>query len=71
MKGRIIGFQGALFSGIGYLIVRGNHGADLRIPCDSAQTLNLLSGAFGGSVRGRRVEYTVDEFGLLSNIKFL
>jgi len=71
MRGTIVGFQGALFSGIGHLIIRGKHGVDQRIPCESAQTFNMLSGVFGGSIRGKRVEYTVDATGLLAKVKFL
>jgi hypothetical protein len=79
-RGIILGFSGAWQSGIAQLAIgRSENGRDVierLIPCENGPTARALIAAFdcvgpGHSIdnhklHGRRIEYTLDEVGLLA-----
>lgn len=76
-KGTIEEFRGTWFSGIGFLIVRDPNGFRQYVPCENAQTVRSLEGAFGnvigpghsvipdGGHIGQEIFYSLDEYGTI------
>lgn len=71
LKGTISGFSGSWMSGLGMLIIDG-----VGIPCENAQTVRALEGAFGdviaeghtvnqAAIVGQEIYYSVDFVGVL------
>ena len=74
IEGTIIGFRGRRDSRIAYLVVDGVH-----VPCHNGATVRCLHTCFDNfiieghgydenAISGKRIEYTVDDFGVLNNL---
>ena len=76
-RGKIVEFQGSWMSGLGALVIDDEDRGVVSIPCENAQTVRCLEGAFsnvigdahdvktdGGHV-GQEVYYSMDEMGLI------
>lgn len=70
-KGTITSFRGSWGSGLGYLVID-----EVPVPCENAQTVRALEGAFGDviapghsvnqeAIVGQEIYYSVDELGIL------
>ena len=74
--GKIIDLKGERGSGIATLTILTNQKERLQVYCDNSPTVRALDAAFGGvvgpghtfnieAIRGRWIEFDVDQFGLL------
>ena len=74
IEGTIVGFQGSWDSGIAHLVVDG-----VDVPCNNAATVRCLDACFDNfiidghacdvnAIIGKRIEYTVDDFGVLETL---
>jgi hypothetical protein len=77
-KGKIIMLRGSWMSGIANLIIEDEKRGMVSIPCENAQTVRCMEGAFGnvigeghtidnrnGGHLGKEVYYSVGDFGVL------
>ena len=76
-RGIIRGFCGSWGSGLGYLIIEDDFGMTQHVPCENAQTVRCLEGAFGdvignahdvktnGGHIGKEIFYSTDFMGIL------
>ncbi len=64
-KGTIIGWESTRGSGLAILVVSEDDNGIKRIPCEAGMTARQLVNAFDGKPMRQKIEYTVDDLGVL------